>query len=180
MNQVALNDETDSIHVEIQNLEVVSLRISNAWRDRFETNELAEAISLLIRGALPPREKWSDPTSASRHLPQDSVPGFLAEIRAGNQAMRRYVDRRRSGEATRVFQERYVDPRERVEVLTVGGRFWSVALNPEWAKTASAQCLSDTILDALPKPLSRAMDVDPDFAQAKKHYAAARSLLIEK
>ncbi|GAA4893673.1 hypothetical protein GCM10025789_08590 [Tessaracoccus lubricantis] len=180
MQETVITDESGVITITVADLEVVSLRISASWRDHLNPRELAEAISAAIRQALPPRGQEAPPAVPEVHLPLSSIPAYLAEMREGRAAMRRYLARLRAGEVDHRRAEVLSTPRDRVEVFLVGGRFHSLQINPEWAEKAALQSLSDEILDALPNPLVRPAQEDPDIAAAQRHYAAARRHLIEK
>lgn len=180
MNGTTLTDDTGTIELTVLQGRVTSVRISNRWRDRYDTAALGEALSQLIRQSLPARAELAQPEFHDRHLPMDSVPAYLAEMRAGRRAMRRYLERLRAGEVRRSAEERLTDPDNRAEVAVVGGRFAALFLNPEWAEETGIQALCDTILRILPDPLVREAPIDPDIAEALKHFDAARSLQAEK
>lgn len=182
VDAVTRSDESGTVEVVVSGLQVDSVRISNLWKDRFDTGALAATVSELIREALPsreapqPREPHQD-----KHLPLDSVSSFIAELRAGRQATRRYVERLKAGEVDRNPETRLTDPENRVEVSLRRGRFNAVLINPEWAEKATIQTLCDTLLTALTKaPLVSEPAPDPDLAEAQKHYDAARRHLSNK
>ncbi|MBB1509904.1 hypothetical protein [Tessaracoccus sp. MC1756] len=180
MQETVITDESGAIEITVEGLEVVSLRISASWRDRFIPRELAETISALVRRALPPLEAAAPSPLPEVHLPLSSIPSYLAEMRAGRAAMRRYLARLRAGEVDRRRDEVLGTPHDRVEVFLTAGRFHGLQINPEWAAKASLQALADEILEVLPKPLVQPSAEDADIADANSHYAAARRYLVEK
>lgn len=180
MTHTTISDDDGTVELTIDQGRVTSLRVSNRWRERHDASTLADALSRLIRDALPARAQPPQPQPQDRHLPLSSLPAYLAEMQAGRRAMRRYLARLRSGEVRRQAEERLTDADKRVEVAVVGGRFQAVFLNPEWAQEATVQSLCDTILAILPDPLVRDQPIDPDIAEARAHYAAARELQLDK
>lgn len=175
------SDETGTVEVVVSGLQVDAVRVSNLWKDRFDAETLASTISTLVRETLPPRKapERIDP-GGDKHLPVGAVAGFTAELRAGRRATRRYIERLRAGEVQK-HQETRLTEQDRVEVSVVGGRFNALLINPDWAKDATVQSLCDTILDVLNRvPLMEEPELDPDLAEAQRHYDAARRHLANK
>lgn len=180
MQETVFTHESGVLEITVDRMEVVSLRIGAPWRDKFNPRELAEAISSLIREALPARQGVAPADVPNVHLPLSSVEAYLAEMRRGRAAMRRYLARLKAGQVDRRREEVLSTPHNRVEVFLVGGRFHMLQINPEWAEKASLQALADEILGVLPNPLISPAVQDSDIAEADAHYAAARRYLVEK
>lgn len=183
MSTQELKDDTGTVEITLNDLEVVSLRISNMWRQSFDASGLAATISTLIRDALPAPDHAQSreiPRLRNVSLPLSAVESYLSGMRQGREATKRYIARLRAGEVDHRREQLLTDADNRVEVSVVAGRFRALAINPEWAECAPIQQMSDHIKDVLPKPLVSEPDEDPDMAKAQKHYTAARRYLIEK
>lgn len=182
VDEVTKSDDTGTVEVVVSGLQVQAVRISNLWKDRFSTETLAGVVSELIREALPPRSAPTPPEPhTDKHLPLGSVQSFIAELRAGREATRRYIGRLKAGEVRKSPQTWVTDPENRVEVSYVGGRFNALLINPKWAPETTVQSLCDAILTTLEQvPLVEEPEPDPDLVEARRHYDAARRHLADK
>ncbi len=181
MSEQTYMDETGTVEVVVEGTQVEAVRISNLWKDRFEdADALAATVTQQIRKALPPLPGFTRPELRSVSLPQSSVAGYLAENRAGRAATRRYIQRLRAGQVARP-ETRRVNVENHVEAVFHGGRFVELLINSNWAQETTVQSICDAILDALSQgPLVEEVQPDPDLAEAREHYAAARRYLVEK
>lgn len=181
MGEVVKADDSGTIEITVDSGKLVSLRISNQWRDRFDAETLASTLSQLIRDAMPERQSISRPPTPDYHLPLSSVSAYLAEVRAGREASKRYVQRARAGKINRpevVWRE---DLSAHVHVAMVGARFHALGIDPEWAGKVSIQAFNDTLLEVMRDIDLTADDaVDPDLAESRMHYAQAKRYLVEK
>lgn len=181
MEETARSDESGTVEITVASGRLVSLRVSNQWRDRFDAQSLASTLSELIRDAMPQRQGIPRPPTAEYHLPLSSVAAYLAEVRAGREATRRYIRRARSGEIKRPEVLWREDLGAHVDIALVGSRFHALAIDPEWAAKVSIQAFCDTILEAMHDIDLTAEDpVDPDIAASRRHYSAAKQYLVEK
>lgn len=176
-----LTDPTGTIEVDVEELRVESVRISAAWKERMDVDSLTRTLTGLLRAALPTgAAAIPQLPTGNKHLPESSIPTFIAELQAGREATRRYIDRLRAGD---VYQapEPHVVGDLKVEVSFAGGRFQDISIDPDWAQKATVQSLCDALLDVLSQQdLAIPSEPEPEILEARKHYAAATACLVER
>ncbi|QXT63278.1 hypothetical protein [Tessaracoccus palaemonis] len=140
------------VDVEIEAGRLVRVGIRNGWRDRTDARGLSEELTAAIRAALPEDETAPPPAEGDdatrRQVSPQRLREYMAMHREWMQRSRDYLRRSRAGEFTAAGADEVVDDQRHVAIFLDGGRFDSVALDPEWAGRATLQSLADTLLSA--------------------------------
>lgn len=178
-------DPHDVISIRVEGAEVDAVSVRNSWRDHYDATEFAAAINELLKQAMPALAESTARITAPaptvrRRLSTEEQMNFWNEFMMYESRMTNLRKRIAAGELTEATGEVEIsDPRKRVGVLYVNGRFQEIGFDPTWLADAPMQTLSETITDTLRKhPLSAERPLDPDLADVAERRTNLRAILL--
>lgn len=138
-----------TVQVGIDGVRLASVRISSDWRDHLSVEQLSAEVSQAIVNALPepPGGVERQFTPVRRDLTIQELQEVMELQKAWRKELNHFRAREAAGELIEDGPMEIVDPRERLSISFVGNRFGSLFLNPDWAKSASLQAISDAIFE---------------------------------
>ncbi|RMB58198.1 hypothetical protein [Tessaracoccus antarcticus] len=177
MSERVHTDEHEVITLRLGEQGIESVAFGNTWRSFYPgAVELSRALTALIVEGLPPAtdeqaETLEDFGPMVGPMPDQQWNGFWNEFSLWREKSKRLRARVSAGESVAPAPlDEVIDPRERIFVGYTGGRFTTLAFQPDWVERAGIQELSDVASEFLrtidlvsPRPVA------PEIAEINEH-----------